>query len=392
MPRRTQIKIAVGQLNPDNLGDLTVLENALCLEANLHGCRMDSGSIDAVADCIGSGHATADILILKDNNGVTSFAGNTVHYASVFPLWNGSAFTYYPAEYYEDFIVTEALHHKIISQSPSVCTIGNRGLGKHFQLLSLRVNEASLQGKSTYHPAPRAIIAEYTEHNIPAARQLRHFGGEITTHDESGIFSIAALTPVTGCEKDAAYFLEAFGGRILRERNNLIGLKSSSTYNEYANTFALSAEGTNPNEKLAVTFTRGLSTFTGKTVCRAQVATAPDFRDQQKIKGYLSTIFNLVQKEVMDRGWYNSDVSEHAENTVLNNTYVHVYQNRAVVETLRHMGAKDRKLGNNLMLPCLADFKNADIPELSEKDYSSLSTMRHIIPQHKVLNKPCGAI
>jgi hypothetical protein len=116
-------------------------------------------------------------------------------------------------------------------------------------------------------------------------------------------------------------------------------------------------------EKIAATFTIGLSTFTGHSVVRVHMNSNGNLANEPEAKSAIANILAEGRAQILDRGWIEKTIDP------LNRMYIHALGEKEIRSPLKEVGAHDRLLGEHPMYPLVMKFANIppamamDLPE-----------------------------
>ena len=254
-------------------------------------------------------------------------AGCAVQFPTVVPQWNENdgKFDFIPAVYSEDM------------------TSKIKGTGTPF--MKERINMSAHEGEDggidlTGNPVAGALVGEQAwPEKTAIGALLRKFDTKMPLQKGDTVLSLDPAVFAKQPYKPVGT-LEAVG--LAQEDGN-----------PRADMFAITWR-TQETERIAVTFTQAISSFTGNPVVRVHINSHGDLSDDQNMRSGLISILAEGRARIAKLGW----VAEFAE--PLEHTYIHALGEDKLRETLVGLGAHDRVLGDYCMYPLRMDFN--DIP------------------------------
>jgi hypothetical protein len=105
-------------------------------------------------------------------------------------------------------------------------------------------------------------------------------------------------------------------------------------------------------EKIAATFTLGVSTFTGRLVVRVHIKSNGNLANDSEVKSAMASILAEGRTQILDRGWIEKTVDP------LSRMYIHALGEKEIRGPLKEVGAHDRLIGDYLMYPLVMRFAN----------------------------------
>jgi hypothetical protein len=105
-------------------------------------------------------------------------------------------------------------------------------------------------------------------------------------------------------------------------------------------------------EKIAATFTLGMSTYTGDPVVRVHIKSDGKLTNDLGVTLAVANLLAEARSEIVDRGWIEKTVDP------FDRMYIHALGEKELRRPLKEAGAEDRLVGDCLMYPLVMTFAN----------------------------------
>lgn len=370
------------------------LQDAIAREAKAHDAAFETARFKNILKAAQEGKIQALFLVAAWENCLPKIVGAAVDFPTVLTKWDEGKkdFNHFEATYREDTCLLRDVMREVVKERPAGMPFPrNLGLGAYFEQECLRCMIAD---------GHAGRMGEVSSHSMAMMSVLDKFGMRL--EQDNAVLEVKTLSP---CMK-----------RRWRMETQTEGLSDPATGQMRDNVFVTSWSGPN-GEKIAASFSRGISTFTGDPVARVQITSnQKGLPEQEALKDVLSSLLIEGHDEMEKRGWKPQQTAQRARRSPIipltapraealralmahgsdeilipqaSGGYgaggvhgvahiiplfgessapvmrIHVMNEPEITGTLRALGVQTRMLGPHAMVPAMMDFAKMDLSGLA---------------------------
>ena len=308
-------------------------------DANAHQTTISDDCLEEIVLRISENELQACFLMVKFPNETPQYAGGAIELPSVISEWNGQNFVHYPAVYIEDTYILPKISSRFREATKTPEAPSGLGLGTHFVHERIKLSVEGGTSDLSFRRRAKARISECSINNLPMLRILKKLGA--TTDAMEGSILEWNIS-------------DDYATKTTRQDVTIASLSLSSddgTRVLQHNLFVAEWQGI-ANERITASFTKAISTFTGKTVIQVQFTTNEIWTTTGFLEDALEALILSGQEEARNRGWLDTPAP------VL---HIHAINEPAIASALQTLGASPRVLGTCPMHPVITNFAN--LPE-----------------------------
>ena len=312
-------------------------------DAHAHQTTISDDCLEEIVLRICENELQACFLMVKFQDEAPQYAGGAIELPSVISEWNGKNFVHYPAIYIEDTYVLPEFSLRFREETKTPQFPSGFGLGTRFVYERLKLSVEGNAADLSFGRIAKARVSECSVNNLPMLHILKKLGATTDATEGSILeWSISDSRASTTNRQDIVV-----EGLCLPSDNETPAFQS--------NLFVAEWRG-NADQRMAASFTRAISTFTGKTVIRVQLTTNGILPTGKSLEDAVKALILVGQEEALSRGWIDGITP-----TAFPILRIHSLNEPAVATALQTLGAKPRVLGTCPMLPIITNF--TDIPK-----------------------------
>ncbi|MDE1902061.1 MAG: hypothetical protein KGI37_10530 [Alphaproteobacteria bacterium] len=264
------------------LGD--ALENAVEHEATAHGAGFDHSSFGKVIEAVKSDEIQAWFLLAAWDVCRPKIVGAAVEFPTVLTHWDGQDFQHHHAIYQEDTVLPIGMLRELAKERPAGKFFPpDIGLGEFFEQERIKQR---MQGNNP----PLGRVGEYSAHNAKIIKIMKQSGVRLGGEADGAVFELDGAVPRNFDRWHVPVRTEG----LFHDKNSPIPLP---------HVFLVNWDSADNKQRIAASFTKGISTFTGKTVVRVQVTSNGNLPSPQALQGVMASILAAGQEEASRREW-----------------------------------------------------------------------------------------
>lgn len=346
-------------------------------EANAHHTDFNADRFNRVVEAVKEGDISAYFILAGWDVCHMRVAGASIEFPTVITEWDGKAFQHYPAIYGEDTCLLSSMLKTLIQERPAGKALP-KGLGAFFEQERIRRWTLNPFGDAPMGMTARGRVGEYSAHSSTMIKIIDGLGGSRGVEDAGTILEINGLT---NAMKDK-----------LRLPVSIKDIEASNCV--YNNIFVTEWSSADGKQQIAASFTKGISTFTGKPITRVQITSNGQLPERDVLSCALASLLSAGQNEIREKRWgapkrilrapspviaiHGSQQEAHAALWGMGKEMliprigaaddfwaeslpilrVHTRNEPEINAALAAKGAQTRTLGPHPMLPVVIDFKN----------------------------------
>lgn len=272
------------------------LEAAIEYEARLHNSNFEHSAFSSVIASIKADHVQAWVLLAGWDSRQLKVIGLAVEFPTVLSSREGNDFAHYHAVYMEDLALPIFMMKDLVRERPSGLSFPQQlNFSTYFvyEIYNQRLGK---------NPAPSCLtpvcrICEFSHLNSRMVKLLEEWGSETGSEHDGTIFEIKNRIQNNANRRE-------FPVRI----QNILQDKDSALPLPYV--FLAGWEHPDHKQKIVASFTKGISTFTGETIIRAQVTGNGNLPDNDTLVSIMKSMLRAGQKEAAVRKWGGAELTK----------------------------------------------------------------------------------
>jgi hypothetical protein len=318
-------------------------------DAKAYGVELVTKDLSGVLEAAKNGIIQVYFLIVGWDGGQPQFAGGAIEFPTIMTEWNGKDFEHYPAVYAEENYVSAEVSEEFRKRTKDESNPKGVGLGRFF--IHQRILQSVINGSDC----------------APFGMPSRGCVGEMDPNNDAVNSILGKLDP--SFRDDSGVILELNSAAVCVHRNSEVAVTIDNVasnidgQNIVVQPAAFVASWSSPRgERIVASFTRAISTFTGKTVVRVQFASNRNIPAQDQLEDAMAGLISAGQAEIGNRKWLTRESG--APGPIDVPMRIHAFAEPRLVAALRELGATTRVVGARTLVPIVTDFKRVSTDAL----------------------------
>lgn len=265
-------------------------------EAKSHNSNFDQSAFFKVVESIKADLVQAWVLLAGWDSDNLKVIGSVVEFPTVHSCWDGNDFSHYHAIYMEDLALPMFVMKELVRERPS-----GLSFPQQFNFSTYFVNEI-YNIRLEKNPAPSSFtpvcrICEFSHLNAKMNKLLEDWGSQVGNERDGTIVEVKSPLQDNPVQREIPVKVK-----------NILPDKYNTAQLPYV--FLVAWENPDSKQKIVASFTKGISTFTGKTIIRTQVTSNGNIPDNDALIYIMQSILTAGQKEAAHRHW---GMAEHKQ-------------------------------------------------------------------------------